>query len=117
ENRMAVGRDLRRRECNLLGAPRLSQNESVPLVNRYPTAEIGQGKGALTVAAVGCSNQLKQCFVLRNRKQLTFAKHPPGWGEVSSEHSDLTYVWLCHCQFSFSLAMGRCPVGRCRTTA
>jgi hypothetical protein len=84
------------RERDFFSTSCFRQNKPVALVDWYSTLKIGEGKGRLSIATVSSTDQLKQCFVLRDRKQLAGTKHPAGGREVAREHSDLTNVWLCH---------------------
>src|SRR5690606_3763076 len=76
EQRMAVRRNLLNRERDLLRASGLREDESAPLLNRKPPAQVGQREGGLPVASVGGADQLEQRLVLRDRQQLTLAQHP-----------------------------------------
>ncbi len=117
EQRMAVRRDLLHRQRDLLGAAGLGEDEAVALVDRDPAAQVGQREGRLPVAAVGRADQLEQRLVLGDRQQLALAEHPAGRGEVAGEHPDLTDIGLCHRLRLLSSATGRCPAGRCRSSA
>jgi hypothetical protein len=91
-----VGGNLRDRECNLLRATGFGQDKTVTLMERKPSAHVGQGERRLAVATIGRSDQLKQRLILRDRQELAFAEHPAGRGKVPGEHADFTDVGLCH---------------------
>src|SRR5688572_30303846 len=93
---MAVSRNLVDGQRDLFRPPSLGENEAVALMDRYPAAQIGQGEGRLSVPAVGGADQLKQCFVLADRQELSFAEHPTRGREVAREHPNLSDKRLGH---------------------
>src|SRR6476620_6710046 len=116
KERMAVRGYLRNRHRYLLRATGLGQDEAIPKMKRDSASQIWQREGALTVTAVGGADQLKEGFIFRDGKQLSFAKHPAGGREVPREDSYFTDVRLSHRSLLRS-AMGRFPAGRCRKSA
>src|SRR3954454_375790 len=95
-HRMRMRGQLIDRQRHVFGAAGLGQDSAASLVERYTAAQVGQRKRALTIAAVARSDQLEERLVLRDRKQLSVAEHPPGRSKVPGEHPDLSNVWLCH---------------------
>src|SRR5205085_10625045 len=84
-----------------LGPARLGQRVRVAglvsaVMKRHAAVQVGQRESRLTVAAVGRADQGEEYLVLRDGKQRSVAKHPACGGEVATEHSDFTDVWLCH---------------------
>src|SRR5437763_622136 len=113
---MRVLRDLAHRQCDLLGAARFGEDKSVAEVERKAAAKVRQRERALTVAAVGRADELKQDLVFRDGKQLTLAEHPACGSEVAGEHTDFSNVRLCHVfVLLLSSGWGKCPAGRSRS--
>src|SRR6185503_16296176 len=73
-------------------------------MNRNSASKVGKCEGTLTIATIGCSDQLKQRFVLRDGEQLTLAEHPAGGSKVTREHANFSDIRLCHL---FLLLIGR----------
>src|SRR6266536_1218643 len=93
---MAMGVDLIDGQRDLLCAGCLPKGETVALVKRDAPAEVRQCERALTVAAIGRADQLKEHVELGDRQELPLTEHPPGRGKVSAEHANLTDVRLRH---------------------
>src|SRR3990172_2518566 len=99
-----MNRDLVDCECNLLGAACFRQDKSVPLMDRYPPAQVWQPEGGLTIATVRGADELEQSFVFRDWQKLSFTEHPACRGKVARKHSDLADIGLCHGFLSLVLA-------------
>src|SRR6202035_46038 len=115
---VTVRRNLRYRQSDGFRTACLGERETVTEVNRNATPKIRQREGRLPVAAVGGADEVEQCLVFGNGKQLPFAEHPSRGGEVAGEHPDLSNVWLCHVFVLLSKSgSGKCPAGRSRSSA
>src|SRR6185503_12140850 len=66
-----------------------------PHMDRNSTGEVREIKRFLAVTAVSGSNELKENFVLSDRKSRSLAEHPAVRREVACKHSDFTDIW-CH---------------------
>src|SRR5713101_3902009 len=93
---MAVHGNLLHRQRHAFHPTGLSESETIAKVNGKASPQIGQSESRLTIAAVRRADQIEERLVLRNRQQLSFAKHPARRSEVARKHSDFTNVWLCH---------------------
>jgi hypothetical protein len=71
----------------------LAQGKPWTHMDGKPALQVRQREGALSIAAVGCPDQVEERVVFRNGYQSSITERPPYRGEVSSKHSYLTYEW------------------------
>src|SRR6185436_8625550 len=98
---MAVSGNLGLEERHRRGPGGLAQiverkTRSLAGMHRRVALHVWQGKGALAIAAIGCSQQRKQSRVLGNRHQLTAAKRPSLGREVERKDANLSNKWVGH---------------------
>ena len=96
QQRVAVRRDLRYRQCHLLQTTRFRYNETIPLMDRQPSAQIRQSEIILPITAIGGANEIEERLVFTDRDDLPFAGHPACRGKVPREHAYFTNVRLSH---------------------
>src|SRR5206468_137413 len=102
EKGVVMDRYLLRRQSNLFYARGLCQyvilrdTRTLPLMERNSALQVRQGESRLAISAIGRTDQLEERLVLRDWKELSFAKHPAGGGEVPREYPDFSDVRLSH---------------------
>src|SRR5581483_4040346 len=109
QERMRVSRNLADRKRHRLHSAGLRQSEAVTEVDWHPSAQVWQCERRLPVAAVGRADQIEQCFVFGNRKQLAVAKHPAGGCEIPRKHADFADIGLCHGNGLRQVWLGKMP--------
>src|SRR5438309_870868 len=91
-----MGGDLADGQRYFFRSPCLRQRKAIPEVQGNAPSQVGQSERRLSVATVGCADEIEQRFVFRYRKQLTLAEHPSRGSEVAGEHANFSNVRLCH---------------------
>ena len=66
------------------------------LVEDGASAEVRDGEGGGTIAAVGGAEEGEEGLVCSDAEDLALAQHPAGWGEVEAEGADFADVSLGH---------------------
>jgi hypothetical protein len=63
-------------------------------MHRGSPLEIGQGKSALAIAAVGSAKQREERGVLRDRYYLALTKRPAYGSKVTGEYTNFGDKWI-----------------------
>src|SRR5271165_4430204 len=93
---VSVGGYLTRRQSDRFNTTSLRLHEPRPHMDRKPASQVGQGEGALAVAAVRGADEVEEGLIFGDGEQLPLAEHPACWSEVASEHAYLTDIGLTH---------------------
>jgi hypothetical protein len=57
----------------------------------YSPAQVGQGKGGLSIATIGSAQQRKESSILGNAQDLPLAEGPAARRKIPREQNDLGY--------------------------
>jgi hypothetical protein len=94
--RVVVIGNLVHRQRDLFSTTGFRKNETVALMNGYPTAQVWQCEGGLPVATICGADQIEKCVVFGDRQQSPIAQGPSRRGKISGEHANLADIRLCH---------------------
>ena len=100
---MVVGGHLAQGERMEFLATVLAFDEALTLMDSAPPAQIRQGEGGLSVAAVHRAEKGEQRLVLVDRQKLAIALSPPLRRKVEAHDSDLGKKWRPHDMQSYAV--------------